>query len=99
MIAFLIKLAKNIFSVFLNILPILVVVTSFQLFVIKQPFPDLAATISGMIFVLVGLFLYTRPGDWFVSPWRKDGFPVLCQGKYLVAAHLWIHHRLLHYNC
>jgi len=58
MITFLINLAKNIFSVFLNILPILVVVTSFQLFVIKQPFPDLAATISGMIFVLVGLFLF-----------------------------------------
>ncbi|MFV1976247.1 MAG: DUF1538 family protein [Candidatus Scalindua sp.] len=60
MIAFLIKFAKNIFSVFLNILPILVVVTSFQLFVIKQPFPDLAATISGMIFVLVGLFLFIQ---------------------------------------
>jgi len=60
MITFFIKLAKNIFSVFLNILPILVVVTSFQLFVIKQPFPDLAATISGMVFVLVGLFLFIQ---------------------------------------
>ncbi len=60
MITFLIKFAKNIFSVFLNILPILVVVTSFQLFVIKQPFPDLAATISGLIFVLVGLFLFIQ---------------------------------------
>ncbi len=60
MVSFLINLAKNIFSVFLNILPILSVVTFFQLFVIKQPFPDLAATISGMIFVLVGLFLFIQ---------------------------------------
>ncbi|KHE90299.1 MAG: DUF1538 domain-containing protein [Candidatus Scalindua rubra] len=60
MIAFFIKLAKNIFSVFLNILPILVVVTSFQLFVIKQPFPDIASTISGMILVLVGLFFFIQ---------------------------------------
>jgi len=60
MISFLINLAKNIFNVFFNILPIVVVVTFFQLFVIKQPFPDLAATISGMLFVLVGLFLFIQ---------------------------------------
>jgi hypothetical protein len=60
MISFLINLTKNIFNVFFNILPIVVVVTFFQLFVIKQPFPDLAATISGMLFVLVGLFLFIQ---------------------------------------
>ena len=60
MISFLLNLVKNLFSVFLNILPILVVVTSFQLFVIKQPFPDLASTISGLFFVLVGLFLFIQ---------------------------------------
>ena len=60
MISFLLNLVKNLFSVFLNILPLLVVVTAFQLFVIKQPFPDLAATISGLIFVLVGLFLFIQ---------------------------------------
>jgi hypothetical protein len=60
MIPFLLNLVKNLFSVFLNILPILVVVTSFQLFVIKQPFPDLASTISGLFFVLIGLFLFIQ---------------------------------------
>lgn len=60
MISFLLNLVKNLFSVFLNILPLLAVVTAFQLFVIKQPFPDLAATISGLIFVLVGLFLFIQ---------------------------------------
>lgn len=60
MILFLLNLARNLFSVFLNILPILVVVTSFQLFVIKQPFPDLVSTVSGLIFVLIGLFLFIQ---------------------------------------
>ncbi|MDV5121496.1 MAG: DUF1538 domain-containing protein [Candidatus Scalindua sp.] len=60
MISFLLNLVKNLSGVFLNILPLLVVVTAFQLFVIKQPFPDLAATISGLIFVLVGLFLFIQ---------------------------------------
>ena len=60
MISFLLNLVKNLLGVFLNILPLLVVVTAFQLFVIKQPFPDLAATISGLIFVLVGLFLFIQ---------------------------------------
>ena len=60
MISFLLNLARNLFSVFLDILPLLVVVTAFQLFVIKQPFPDLAATISGLVFVLIGLFLFIQ---------------------------------------
>ncbi len=60
MVSFLLNLVKNLFSVFLNILPILVVVTFFQLFVIKQPFPNFASTISGLIFVLIGLFLFIQ---------------------------------------
>ena len=60
MISFFFNLARNLFSVFLNILPILVVVSFFQLVVIKQPFPHLTSTISGMIFVLVGLFLFIQ---------------------------------------
>ncbi len=60
MVTFLWNLAKNLFSVFLDILPILIVVTFFQLFVIKQPFPNLAATITGLFFVLAGLFLFIQ---------------------------------------
>ena len=82
MITLLINLAKNIFSVFLNILPILVVVTSFQLFVIKQPFPDLAATISGMIFVLVGLFLFIQGLEIGLFPLgEKMAFPFSAKGN------------------
>ncbi len=60
MVSFLWNLTKSLFSVFLDILPILVVVTIFQLFVIKQPFPNLTATISGLLFVLAGLFLFIQ---------------------------------------
>ena len=54
------NLIKNLFSVFLDIFPILIVVTFFQLFVIKQPFPNLQTTLSGLLFVLVGLFLFIQ---------------------------------------
>ncbi len=54
------NLIKKLFSTFLDILPIIVVVTFFQLFIIKQPFPNLAATITGLLFVLAGLFLFIQ---------------------------------------
>ncbi|MDP6625305.1 MAG: DUF1538 family protein, partial [Nitrospinota bacterium] len=60
MFLFLWNLIKNLFSVFLDIFPILIVVTFFQLFVIKQPFPNLQTTLSGLLFVLVGLFLFIQ---------------------------------------
>lgn len=60
MASFLWNLIKKLFSTFLDILPILIVVTFFQLFVIKQPFPDLTATITGLLFVLAGLFLFIQ---------------------------------------
>jgi len=60
MVSFFWNLTKSLFSVFLNVLPILIVVTFFQLFVIKQPFPNLTATISGLFFLLAGLFLFIQ---------------------------------------
>ena len=77
MISFLFNLVKNLFSVFLDILPLLVVVTSFQLFVIKQPFPDLATTISGLVFVLVGLFLFIQGLKLVYFRLVKNGLPIL----------------------
>lgn len=60
MISFFLNLVKKLFSAFFNILPILVVVTFFQLVIIKQPFSNLAAVISGLIFVVIGLFLFIQ---------------------------------------
>lgn len=60
MISFFLNLVKKLFSAFLDILPILLVVTFFQLFVIKQPFPNLESTLTGLIFVVIGLFLFIQ---------------------------------------
>ena len=60
MITLLFNLVRKLFSAFLDILPILVVITFFQLLIIKQPFPHLASTISGLIFVVIGLFLFIQ---------------------------------------
>jgi hypothetical protein len=58
MISIIQNLIKKLFSAFLDILPILLVVIFFQLFIIKQPFPNLVSTIVGLIFVVIGLFLF-----------------------------------------
>ncbi len=60
MISSLKNLIRNLLEAFLNILPILLVVTFFQLFVIQIPFPNLASTITGMLLVVVGLFLFIQ---------------------------------------
>ncbi|MEE9345587.1 MAG: DUF1538 domain-containing protein [Methylococcales bacterium] len=49
---------KQLFSSFIDLLPILVVVSIFQLLIIKQPFPDLANLITGIILVTLGLTLF-----------------------------------------
>ena len=43
-----------------DIVPIVAVVAFFQLVVIHQPFPDLAAMIGGLILVVVGLTLFVQ---------------------------------------
>ena len=88
MISFLLNLVKNLFGVFLNILPLLVVVTAFQLFVIKQPFPDPAATISGLIFVLVGLFLFIQGlGIGLFPLGEKMAFQFSTKGNLIIRIH------------
>ncbi len=57
---FLKNLIRKFFSVFLDILPILLVVTFFQIFIIQKPFPDLSSTVSGLILVVIGLFLFIQ---------------------------------------
>jgi uncharacterized protein YhhL (DUF1145 family) len=49
---------KQLFSSFIDLLPILVVVSIFQLLIIKQPFPDLTNLITGIILVTLGLTLF-----------------------------------------
>ncbi len=45
----------------MNVLPIILVIAFFQIFVIQKPFPNLSETLFGFILVLAGLFIYV-PG-------------------------------------
>jgi hypothetical protein len=51
---------KQLFSSFLDLLPILVVVLFFQVAIIRQPIPDVANLITGMLFVVLGLTLFIQ---------------------------------------
>jgi hypothetical protein len=55
----LIKLSTNkLKGAFLDLLPIIVVVSFFQLVVLRQPFPSLTEIIGGLVFVVLGLTLF-----------------------------------------
>jgi hypothetical protein len=43
-----------------DLLPIILVVSFFQLFVLQQPFPNLGKMISGILFVMIGMTLFIR---------------------------------------
>ncbi len=58
MIRFKSRFLRQLFSSFIDLLPILAVVSIFQLLVIKQPFPDLANLLTGIILVTLGLTLF-----------------------------------------
>ncbi len=50
--------ANKLKSAFWDLLPIIIVVTFFQLAVLRQPFPNLTAIIAGLVFVVIGLTLF-----------------------------------------
>ena len=54
------QLIDSILSSVRDLLPIVLVVTFFQLVVIQQPFPDLARMITGGLLVVLGLALFVR---------------------------------------
>ncbi len=53
-------LIKQLFSSFLDLLPIFTVVLIFQVFVIRQPLPEIASLLLGSAFVIVGLTLFIQ---------------------------------------
>jgi len=54
------RIAWMVFEILRDILPIVLVITLFQLAVLKQPFPNLGGVVGGLILALVGLFLFTQ---------------------------------------
>lgn len=52
--------ANQLFGSFLDLAPILTVVLVFQVFVIRQPVPEVANLITGMLFVVLGLTFFIQ---------------------------------------
>jgi hypothetical protein len=51
---------KQLFGSFLDLAPILAVVLVFQLFIIRQPIPDVGSVIVGTVFVILGLTFFIQ---------------------------------------
>jgi len=54
------RFVRQLFSSFLDLVPILAVVLVFQVLIIRQPVPDVANLIIGMLFVVIGLTLFIQ---------------------------------------
>jgi hypothetical protein len=52
------KIANKLKSSFLDLVPIIVVVSFFQFVVLQQPFPNLFEILVGLVFVVIGLMLF-----------------------------------------
>jgi len=51
-------LLKKLFSAFMDVLPIILVIAFFQIFVIQKPFPNLQETLFGVVLVIIGLLIF-----------------------------------------
>lgn len=54
------RFVQQLFSSFIDLTPILVVVLIFQVLIIRQPLPDAANLITGALFVIIGLTLFIQ---------------------------------------
>jgi hypothetical protein len=55
-----IRIAGKLKTSFFDLLPIIVVVSFFQIVVLRQPFPNLEEILGGLIFVVLGLMLFVE---------------------------------------
>jgi len=53
------RIVRAVWEILRDILPIVLVITFFQLAVLKQPFPHLSSVLGGMVLAVIGLFLFT----------------------------------------
>lgn len=54
------KISSKLKLSFLDLLPIIIVVSFFQIIVLRQPFPNLFEVLVGLIFVVIGLMLFVE---------------------------------------
>ncbi len=72
---FLIDFSKTLLTTFRDVLPIIILITCFQLLVLRQPIPHLRRVIVGSVYVIIGLAL-------FLCGLEKALFPI---GKIMAA--------------
>ncbi len=53
-------IANRLKSSFFDLLPVIIVVSFFQIFVLQQPFPNLKEILVGLVFVALGLMLFVE---------------------------------------
>lgn len=53
-------LIVKLFQAFIDVLPVILVITIFQVGVIQKPFPHLKETLAGFFLVVVGLFIFIQ---------------------------------------
>ncbi|MBC8285326.1 MAG: DUF1538 family protein, partial [Nitrospinae bacterium] len=51
-------LFSKIFSSFMDVFPIILVIAFFQIFIIQKPFPNLDQVLLGVVLVVFGLFIF-----------------------------------------
>lgn len=66
------KYLKQIYSSFLDLLPILVVVLVFQVFIIREPIPNVAGLIFGILLVVLGLTFFIEGLEQALFPIGED---------------------------
>jgi hypothetical protein len=54
------NIANKLKTSFLDLLPIILVVSFFQIVVLQQPFPNLSEILVGLVFVVIGLMLFVE---------------------------------------
>lgn len=54
------RILNSLKTAFLDLAPIIVVVSFFQVVVLQQPFPDITDILIGLVFVVVGLMLFIK---------------------------------------
>ena len=60
MLVSLLSIGRLILGTLRDLTPIIVVIAFFQIAVLRQPFPNLEATVGGLVLVMVGLALFVR---------------------------------------
>ncbi|MDD5461485.1 MAG: DUF1538 domain-containing protein [Methylococcales bacterium] len=68
MIEWLINFALKLLETFRDILPIATVIIGFQLLIIRRPLPHLRKTLSGFIYVLLGIVFFLKGLDMALFP-------------------------------